>query len=117
MQTRKVSGRFDRVFWLGDFNYRVEFLAEHIKEMINNKNYMVMLLIFLIKCINFLYKALLKFDQMQREVLKGKIFQGFEEGKITFNPTYKHAGNSGEYAYSLDDKKNPRIPSWTDRIL
>ena len=54
---------------------------------------------------------------MHREILKGTIFQGFEEGKINFNPTYKHAANSCEYTYSLDDKKNPRIPSWTDRIL
>lgn len=54
---------------------------------------------------------------MQKEILKGTVFQGFEEGPITFNPTYKHSANSCEYTYSLDDKKNPRVPSWTDRIL
>ena len=62
-------------------------------------------------------KALLKYDQLQYEILKGAVFQGFEEGPITFNPTYKHSTNSIEYTFSLEDKKNPRIPSWTDRIL
>lgn len=50
-------------------------------------------------------------------MLQGNVFHGFEEGPIVFNPTYKHSLNSCEYTYSLEDKKNPRIPSWTDRIL
>ena len=38
---RKVSDRFDRVFWFGDFNYRVELSSENLKESIKDRNYMV----------------------------------------------------------------------------
>mmetsp|Transcript_904 Transcript_904/g.1169 ORF Transcript_904/g.1169 Transcript_904/m.1169 type:complete len:125 (+) Transcript_904:357-731(+) len=40
-------------------------------------------------------------------------FQGFEEGPITFLPTYKYDIDADVY----DTSKKRRVPSYTDRIL
>jgi hypothetical protein len=56
---------------------------------------------------------LLKRDQLIQEKKKGRIFQGFEEGVVSFLPTYKYDKNS----HKFDTSKKQRIPGWTDRIL
>ncbi len=40
------------------------------------------------------------------------VFPGYEEGAITFMPTYKRREDSNEYK-----NKNDQCPSYTDRIL
>ncbi|VDL94842.1 unnamed protein product [Schistocephalus solidus] len=44
---------------------------------------------------------------------KGQIFEGFEEGEISFLPTFKFDKNSDAY----DSSEKQRVPSYTDRIL
>jgi hypothetical protein len=41
------------------------------------------------------------------------LLERFQEGSISFNPTYKYDDNSEVY----DTSKKQRVPSWTDRIL
>lgn len=44
---------------------------------------------------------------------EGRVFFGYQEGDITFLPTYKY--DVGTDIYDTSEKQ--RIPSWTDRIL
>jgi len=43
----------------------------------------------------------------------GDAFKDYEEGDLSFWPTYKYDTWSDEY----DTSKKKRIPSWTDRVL
>jgi hypothetical protein len=49
---------------------------------------------------------------LRQEKEAGNVFVEFEEGKISFMPTYKFKKESNEY-----DREKLRIPSWCDRIL
>ncbi|GAB9471951.1 Inositol polyphosphate 5-phosphatase [Globisporangium polare] len=94
---RAVSECFDRVFWFGDLNYRV-----------NGTRRMVDLLLLHNK------HDVLRFnDQLQIEMAKGHVFNHFKEGPLHFRPTYKFDKHSNVY----DSSSKQRIPSWTDRIL
>lgn len=124
-QIPMVCDRFDRVFWMGDLNYRLIGNRSMVDALIK-KN---------------MLEVMLSNDQLTIEREKGKVFQGFCEGKhrvaflliclsllytvflsavlclfsglITFPPTYKFDSGSDLY----DTSKKCRIPSYTDRIL
>ncbi|CDS10954.1 hypothetical protein LRAMOSA03219 [Lichtheimia ramosa] len=87
----------DNIFWLSDLNYRVSLANEEARSYAASGN------------IDALYQA----DQLQREMRLGNVFQGYEEGPITFLPTYKY--DNGRDVYDTSEKQ--RIPGWTDRIL
>lgn len=53
---------------------------------------------------------LAKFDELKQTSLQCKEIKGFEEGPLTFDPTYKYYKDSDDF----DDK---RTPAWCDRIL
>ncbi|XP_031569076.1 inositol polyphosphate 5-phosphatase E-like [Actinia tenebrosa] len=98
-----VTDRFDRVFWLGDFNFRVDLPREKVDELLvqyqeQNDNE---------------FKELLAQDQMTKLMEKDEVFHGFTEPDIRFPPTYKYDLNSDTY----DSSSKLRIPSWTDRVL
>jgi hypothetical protein len=57
--------------------------------------------------------ALLAGDQLLFERAAGRVARGFAEGPLLFRPTYKL--DRGADAYDSGPKR--RIPSWTDRIL
>lgn len=66
------------------------------------------------------YSHLFKNDQLTRERLAGRTFQGLSEAPVTFPPTYKF--DSGPYLTADEDTKawawaSHRWPSWTDRVL
>ncbi|KAF1327190.1 Inositol polyphosphate 5-phosphatase, partial [Globisporangium splendens] len=92
-----ISECFDRVFWFGDLNYRI-----------NGTRRMVDLLLLHNK-----YEVLRFNDQLQIEMAKGRVFAHFQEGPLHFRPTYKFDKHSNVY----DSSSKQRIPSWTDRVL
>lgn len=52
----------------------------------------------------------LKHDELTRGKINGELFTGFEEGCITFQPTYKYYPNTAIY-------NSKRCPLWCDRVL
>lgn len=86
----------DIVIWLGDLNYRLLGGMENsrIYDTIDGRR-------------SF---ALLSVDQLNIEKEKGTVFQGFHEGLITFDPTYKYTPGTPNY-------NRERCPAWCDRVL
>jgi len=95
-KTMDVFSQNQYIFWMGDFNYRVELPFSKALELAQRKD-----------C-----AELLKHDQLNKERDAGRAFVGFKEGKIKFPPTYKYRKGKDEYRMS---KK--RTPSYCDRIL
>ncbi|KAM0040581.1 putative inositol-polyphosphate 5-phosphatase [Helianthus debilis subsp. tardiflorus] len=92
----------DRVIWLGDLNYRIALSYRSAKALVEMQN----------------WRALLEKDQLRIEQRRGRVFQGWNEGKIYFPPTYKYLTNSDRYTGdSLHHKEKRRTPAWCDRIL
>ncbi|KAJ1686829.1 hypothetical protein LUZ63_018219 [Rhynchospora breviuscula] len=92
----------DRVVLLGDLNYRISLPESSTRSLVEQKE----------------WKALLDNDQLRGEVNSGRAFEGWQEGVITFSPTYKYFPNSDTY-YDIQGKKGKkkRAPAWCDRIL
>ncbi|CAI9118417.1 OLC1v1019986C2 [Oldenlandia corymbosa var. corymbosa] len=92
----------DRIIWLGDLNYRVALSYRTVKALVEMQN----------------WRALLEKDQLRIEQRRGRVFEGWREGKIYFPPTYKYSHNSDRYAGDdMHPKEKRRTPAWCDRIL
>ncbi|KMZ55957.1 Type I inositol 1,4,5-trisphosphate 5-phosphatase CVP2 [Zostera marina] len=92
----------DRVIWLGDLNYRIALSYRTAKALVEMHN----------------WKALLENDQLRMEQRRGRVFEGWLEGRIYFPPTYKYSNNSDRYAGDdMHPKEKRRTPAWCDRIL
>ena len=91
----------DIVFWIGDFNYRIDMslTQDDIMTLLKHDN----------------LTALRKKDQLNMERQRGNVFQGFEEGLLTFAPTYKF--QPGTDVYETRAEKKLRPPAWCDRVL
>ncbi|XP_022867122.1 type IV inositol polyphosphate 5-phosphatase 6-like [Olea europaea var. sylvestris] len=64
------------------------------------------------------WRALLEKDQLRIEQRRGRVFEGWREGKIYFPPTYKYSHNSDRYVGGeMHPKEKRRTPAWCDRIL
>ncbi|KAF8562157.1 hypothetical protein P879_02556 [Paragonimus westermani] len=88
----------DYVFWMGDLNFRLENTDKATAEkLIRQKQ----------------YSTLLARDQLLINKKKQLIFEDFQEGEITFAPTFKFDKGTDRY----DSSAKQRIPAWTDRIL
>ncbi|KAK4356674.1 hypothetical protein RND71_025645 [Anisodus tanguticus] len=97
----KISDH-DRVIWLGDLNYRVSLSYEEARLLLEDND----------------WDSLLEKDQLNVEREAGRVFSGWNEGKIFFAPTYKYSHNSDSYAgETTKSKKKRRTPAWCDRIL
>ena len=92
-----VCDRFERVWWLGDLNYRIAGNRSMVDALVRER----------------MIEVMLANDQLNIARERGEVFRGFIEGEITFMPTYKFDANSDVY----DTSKKRRIPSYTDRIL
>lgn len=92
----------DRVIWLGDLNYRIALSYRSARALVEMRN----------------WKALLENDQLRIEQRQGRVFEGWNEGRIYFPPTYKYSKNSDRYAGAdTHQKEKRRTPAWCDRIL
>ncbi|KAK9055761.1 hypothetical protein SSX86_026846 [Deinandra increscens subsp. villosa] len=92
----------DRIIWLGDLNYRIALSYRSAKALVEARN----------------WRALLDNDQLQIEQRSGRVFIGWDEGRIYFPPTYKYSNNSDRYACNdMHPKEKKRTPAWCDRIL
>ncbi|CAG8590153.1 2467_t:CDS:1 [Ambispora leptoticha] len=93
----------DYLFFFGDLNYRIS--LEHPTHPT----------ITLASLVNALrerqHHHLYRYDQLSIARTKGTTLHGFEEGQLSFAPTYKFHLGSSEYNTKL------RIPGWCDRIL
>ncbi|XP_059646996.1 type I inositol polyphosphate 5-phosphatase 8-like [Cornus florida] len=94
----------DKVIWLGDLNYRLASAGcgDRTHELLKKND----------------WQALLEKDQLKIEQRAGRVFTGWEEGRIYFAPTYKYLANSDHYvAQTSTSKEKRRTPAWCDRIL
>lgn len=85
---------FDGIIFMGDFNYRVDLPRleiEAFKEAVDANK---------IDSNNAREElfSLLEYDQLYKEKIAGNIFQGYEEGDITFLPTFKY--DKGNYYFT-----------------
>lgn len=89
------------VFWIGDLNYRIDdvFSTEEVFTMIEEGE----------------LGQLRDKDQLNIERARGNVFQGFEEGVLEFQPTYKY--QPGTDMYDRRPEKKIRAPAWCDRVL
>ncbi|XP_010558235.1 PREDICTED: type I inositol polyphosphate 5-phosphatase 10 [Tarenaya hassleriana] len=94
--------KHDRIIWLGDLNYRIALSYYETRNLLEKNA----------------WDALLDKDQLKIEREAGRVFKGWQEGKIYFAPTYKYSYNSDSYAGETNKEKNKRrTPAWCDRIL
>ncbi len=96
--------KFDHIFWFGDFNYRVDF-QDHGTVMEYNA---VLKIIKEQQHVEFLLPK----DQLTQQMDMQRVFVGFKEAPISFQPTYRWVKGEREYS----NKKNQN-PSYCDRIL
>ncbi|KAJ8470275.1 hypothetical protein OPV22_024618 [Ensete ventricosum] len=93
----------DRVVLFGDLNYRISMTDGKTRSLVEQKEWSI----------------LLDRDQLRFELSEGGAFEGWNEGAITFSPTYKYLPNSDEYCWFAQGRKGEkrRAPAWCDRIL
>eukprot|EP00884_Botryococcus_braunii_P008132 jgi/Botrbrau1/1731/Bobra.116_2s0073.1 len=94
---RDITRHFDATIWMGDLNYRLEGKRGDVEQA---------------ACAGDL-EALREVDQLKREMAEGRAFLGFEEGSLTFPPTFKYDTGADNY----DTSSKQRVPAWTDRVL
>ncbi|XHG05215.1 hypothetical protein AWENTII_008459 [Aspergillus wentii] len=87
----------DTIIWLGDFNYRIGLGNQIVRDLILQGD----------------YQRLYDNDQLNLQMITGRAFQFYSEGRILFPPTYKYDIGSDEY----DTSEKARIPAWCDRVL
>ncbi|XP_057305735.1 inositol polyphosphate 5-phosphatase OCRL-like [Hydractinia symbiolongicarpus] len=86
------------VFWLGDLNYRFDDLdPDQVKNLVRKND----------------FAKLYKYDQLNRQQTQQKAFDGFNEGSLTFAPTYKYDPGTDDW----DTSEKSRAPAWCDRVL
>uniref|UniRef100_A0A8C0BF97 phosphoinositide 5-phosphatase n=1 Tax=Buteo japonicus TaxID=224669 RepID=A0A8C0BF97_9AVES len=91
-------GKHDVILWLGDLNYRLEDLdVAKVKQLVDEKAFL----------------ELCQYDQLKRQMNANAVFEGFTEGEISFQPTYKYDAGCDDW----DTSEKCRVPAWCDRIL
>lgn len=87
----------DVVIHFGDLNFRLDLSHSEAHRLIHQRQ----------------YDLLQRYDELESLRTSGSLFNDFEEGKITFAPTYKFDKGTDRY----DTSEKQRVPAWTDRIL
>lgn len=96
-QRNKCIDDHDTAIWFGDFNYRIGLHNERARQLIKMRD------------LGQLYEN----DQLNLQMIGGKVFLHYSERTPTFLPTYKFDPGTDEY----DTSDKARIPAWCDRIL
>ncbi|KAJ5555458.1 hypothetical protein N7461_003928 [Penicillium sp. DV-2018c] len=96
-QKNRSIADHDAVIWLGDFNYRIGLTNSSVRELILQQD----------------YQRLYDNDQLNLQMVAGRVFQFYSEGPINFPPTYKYDVGRDNY----DTSEKARIPAWCDRVL
>lgn len=109
-QTLDLAQHFDRVFWFGDFNYRIDASRGEVDAKLNSSGGVGGSVA---SVGQGAIDELLELDQLRAQMRDQAVFRGFEESKIMFKPTYKYDKASDVY----DSSKKQRVPAWTDRIV
>nr|XP_019050419.1 phosphatidylinositol phosphate phosphatase [Kwoniella bestiolae CBS 10118]OCF29349.1 phosphatidylinositol phosphate phosphatase [Kwoniella bestiolae CBS 10118] len=85
------------IIWSADLNYRIALPNMDVRQAIEDGN----------------LDALLAADQLLNSMDAGEAFVGYDEGPISFLPTYKYDNGTDDY----DTSEKQRVPAWTDRVL
>jgi hypothetical protein len=94
---KRIQFREHNIFFIfGDLNFRCDVDYSTCMKLIINKD----------------LDILADNDQFLKARYSNSNLFDLDEGKLTFNPTYKYVINTNEY-----DTKSKRVPSWCDRIL
>lgn len=105
-----VTNQFHHVFLFGDLNYRIQMDCNEALNAIAGGN----------------YDVLLKNDQLTLHRKSHTVLYGFEEGAISFKPTYRYARGEAQrfvknkydsYKIKSNGAKKTNVPSWCDRVL
>ncbi|CAD5181299.1 unnamed protein product [Musa acuminata subsp. malaccensis] len=93
----------DRIVLFGDLNYRISLPEAKTRSLVEQKE----------------WNILLDQDQLRLELSEGRTLEGWNEGAITFSPTYKYHPNSDQYCWEVPGiiGERRRAPAWCDRIL
>ncbi|KAL3321197.1 inositol polyphosphate 5-phosphatase [Cichlidogyrus casuarinus] len=102
MRGESLEKTFSYTIWTGDLNFRITKKKLQVENIINN----------LEKNLNSI-EHLLNADELFACQVEDRAFQQYNEGRITFPPTFKF--DPGCHSYDTSDKG--RVPSYTDRIL
>ncbi|UXI22038.1 Nucleobindin-1 [Sarcoptes scabiei] len=88
----------DQIYWFGDLNYRIMRLnSDDVKQLLDDGH----------------IDIVLAHDQLLKQMQLNNCFQGFTEGPINYQPSYKY--NPGTNQWDSSEKRRP--PAWCDRIL
>eukprot|EP00736_Rhodelphis_marinus_P009019 Rmarinus@m.17019 len=96
--SHSLLNRFDHIFFFGDMNYRIDFPSfDAVTRTVGEQD----------------WTSLMKSDQLNRELAESGVLHGFEDGDISFPPTFKlKRPRTSDVAF------NPqRLPAYCDRIL
>ncbi|GMH43463.1 hypothetical protein BSKO_11385 [Bryopsis sp. KO-2023] len=99
-----VTG-YHHIFWMGDLNYRIMFGQQGASPTDEDFGALIQL------CYEKNINGLLELDQLRQQIAKKKAFDDFQEGQITFVPTYKMERKAGQIWDPM------RLPAWCDRVL
>merc|ERR1719189_476674 len=99
-----VHEDYDRVFFMGDLNARVDASRSDVDEWLANHE--------LERCLERDQLLPLLHADAGTSTEAG-LWPSFHEALIRFPPTYKFDDHTNQY----DSSKKQRVPSWTDRIL
>jgi hypothetical protein len=94
-----------KIIWLGDLNYRLTGSGSGDTQELLDKND---------------WQALLQKDQLRVEQRAGRVFGGWEEGQISFPPTYKYLADSDTYAAAAaftSSASKKRTPAWYVNVI
>ena len=109
----------DIVIWVGDLNYRPD-VSIDIKEVYELLNVVASdrASVGHEENVDEAIDILVNKDQLVIERSAGRVFKGFEEGRLIFMPTYKYIpGDTTTDWYDDRPDKKMRVPAWCDRVL